>query len=220
MFDGPLTLGTDPAERRARVRLARSRRIGPATFLEALQHFGSAGRACRELKVVTDSEIAREEQALADLGGQFLVLGDVSYPAALAAIPDPPPVLSAIGDAKRCWRGRCWRSSARAKRRWPAGSSRPIWRPPLGRMARLRARQRSPASAAPATWHRRSPTEARGGCGDGGKRRGIVASPSTRNRPPRCTRACSSRTISASGITLSSPQARRAEPDVRSLRGR
>ena len=98
MFDGPLTPETDPAERRARVRLARSRRIGPVTFLEALQHFGSAGRACRELKVVTDSEITREEQALADLGGEFLVLGDAGYPAALAAIPDPPPVLSAIGD--------------------------------------------------------------------------------------------------------------------------
>jgi DNA processing protein len=97
MFDGPPMLETDPAERRARVRLARSRRIGPVTFLEALQHFGSARRACRELKVVPDTEIAREEQALADLGGQFLVLGDAAYPAALAAIPDPPPVLSAIG---------------------------------------------------------------------------------------------------------------------------
>jgi len=87
----------DPAERRARVRLARSRRIGPVSFLEALQHFGSARRACRELKVVPETEIACEEQALAALGGRFLVLGDVDYPAALAAISDPPPALSAIG---------------------------------------------------------------------------------------------------------------------------
>jgi DNA processing protein len=98
MFDGPLTLETDPAERRARLRLARSRRIGPVSFLEALQHFGSARRACRELKVVPEAEIAREEQALAELGGRFLVLGDAAYPAALAAISDPPPILSAIGD--------------------------------------------------------------------------------------------------------------------------
>jgi DNA processing protein len=98
MFDGPLTLETDPAERRARVRLARSRRIGPVSFLEALQHFGSARRACRELKVVPETEIVREEQALAALGGRFMVLGDADYPAALAAIPDPPPALSAIGD--------------------------------------------------------------------------------------------------------------------------
>jgi DNA processing protein len=98
MFDGPLTLEADPAERRARLRLARSRRIGPVAFLEALQHLGSARRACRELTVVPDSQIAREEQALAALGGRFLVLGDAAYPAALAALPDPPSVLSAIGD--------------------------------------------------------------------------------------------------------------------------
>jgi hypothetical protein len=30
------------AERRARLRLARGPRIGPVTFREALQHFGSA----------------------------------------------------------------------------------------------------------------------------------------------------------------------------------
>ena len=30
-------------------------------LFEALQHFGSARRACRELAVVADSEIAREE---------------------------------------------------------------------------------------------------------------------------------------------------------------
>src|SRR4051812_26130006 len=99
MFDGPFTTDLDPAERRARVRLARSRRIGPVTFHEALQHFGSARRACRDLAVVPDSEIACEEQALAKLGGRFLVLGDADYPAALAALPDAPPVLSAIGDS-------------------------------------------------------------------------------------------------------------------------
>jgi DNA processing protein len=98
MFDGPVTTDLDPAERRARLRLARSRRVGPVTFHEALQHFGSAQRTCRELAVVPDSEIAREEQALAKLGGRFLVLGDADYPAALAALPDAPPVLSAIGD--------------------------------------------------------------------------------------------------------------------------
>jgi DNA processing protein len=98
MFDGPSTIDTDPAERRARLRLARSPRIGPVTFQEALQHFGSARRACRELAVVPADEIAREEQALARIGGRFLVLGDGDYPAALAALPDAPPVLSAVGD--------------------------------------------------------------------------------------------------------------------------
>ena len=98
MFDGPLTTDLDPGERRARIRLARSPGIGPVKFHDALQHFGSARRACRDLAVAPESAIAREEQALGKLGGRFLVLGDTDYPAALAVLPDAPPALSAIGD--------------------------------------------------------------------------------------------------------------------------
>ena len=98
MFDGPLPLELDPGERRARLRLARSARIGPVTFQEALAHFGAARPACASLATVTDAVIAREEEALAALGGRFVVWGDPLYPASLAAIPDAPPVLSAIGD--------------------------------------------------------------------------------------------------------------------------
>jgi DNA processing protein len=98
MFDGPFTADTDPMERRARLRLARSPRIGPVTFQEALQHFGSARRACRELPVAAENDLAREDQALVRIGGRFLVLGDGDYPAPLAALPDAPPVLSAVGD--------------------------------------------------------------------------------------------------------------------------
>jgi len=98
MFGGPLTPELDPAERRARLRLARSARIGPVTFHEALQHFGSARAACARLLTVPEAEIAREEEALARSGGRFLVAGDAAYPAALAALPDAPPVLSTVGD--------------------------------------------------------------------------------------------------------------------------
>jgi DNA processing protein len=98
MFDGPLTAELDPRERRARLRLARSARIGPVTFHEALAHFGSARAACARLDTTTDAAIAREEEALAKAGGRFLVFGDPAYPPALAALPDAPAVLSAIGD--------------------------------------------------------------------------------------------------------------------------
>jgi len=98
MFDGPLASELDPAERRARLRLTRSARIGPVTFHEALEHFGSARAACARLATVSDAEVAREEEALARAGGGFLVIGDPAYPATLAALPDAPPVLSAIGD--------------------------------------------------------------------------------------------------------------------------
>src|SRR5580704_9265448 len=98
MFDGPFASQLDPAERRARLRLTRSARIGPVTFHEALEHFGSARAACARLATVSDAEVGREEKALARAGGRFLVIGDPAYPAALAALPDAPPVLSAIGD--------------------------------------------------------------------------------------------------------------------------
>jgi DNA processing protein len=98
MFDGPLTAALDPGERRARLRLARSARIGPVTFHEALAHFGSAHAACARLSTIGDAAIAREEGTLAKAGGRFLVFGDPAYPPALAALPDAPAVLSVIGD--------------------------------------------------------------------------------------------------------------------------
>lgn len=98
MFDGPHAPELTPAERRARLRLARSARIGPVLFHHALQHFGSARRACTEVAAAPEAVIAREEANLHRAGGQFLVIGDRAYPQALAAIPDAPPVLSAMGD--------------------------------------------------------------------------------------------------------------------------
>lgn len=98
MLDGPHAAEIDPGERRARLRLARSARIGPVTFHEALAHFGSARAACERLDTIGPAAIAREEDALTKAGGRHLVFGDPAYPAALAALPDAPPVLSAIGD--------------------------------------------------------------------------------------------------------------------------
>src|SRR5260370_38762493 len=101
MFAGPLPPELDPAERRARLRLARSARIGPVTFHEALQHFGSARAACAGLAVIAEAEVAREQEALERAGGRFLLIGEAAHPAALAALPDGPPVCSAIGDLGR-----------------------------------------------------------------------------------------------------------------------
>ena len=100
MFDGPLPREIDPKERLARLRLARSPRIGAVTFHEALGHFGSARAACAELSTISALQSEREQEQLARIGGQFIVWGDVGYPAALAALPDAPPLLAAIGDLK------------------------------------------------------------------------------------------------------------------------
>jgi DNA processing protein len=97
MFDGPLPAQIDPKERHARLRLARSHRIGAVTFHEALGHFGSARAACAELATVSAADVERERERLAHIGGELLIWGDPLYPAALAALPDAPPVLSAIG---------------------------------------------------------------------------------------------------------------------------
>src|SRR5262249_21784199 len=67
-------------------------------FREALQHFGSARAACASLRAASEASLAREEAELLRAGGRFVVLGDADYPAALANLPDAPPVLSAIGD--------------------------------------------------------------------------------------------------------------------------
>lgn len=98
MFDGAHSLELDPQERRARLRLARSARIGPVTFHEAIAHFGSARVACTRMAACPDADIDREEAKLTSAGGQFLVAGDPAYPAALAAVPAAPSALSAVGD--------------------------------------------------------------------------------------------------------------------------
>src|SRR5260370_17118670 len=94
MFDGPLASELDPAERRARLRLTRIARIGPVTFHEALEHFGSARAACARLATVADAEVAPEEEALGRAGGRFVVIGDAADPAPLPAPSHAPPLLS------------------------------------------------------------------------------------------------------------------------------
>ncbi len=98
MFDGPPKPELDPAERLARIRLARSPRIGPVSFHEALAHFGSAAAACREIPVAPEAAILREQRAIEALNGHFLVFGDPIYPDPLAQVLDAPPVLTAVGD--------------------------------------------------------------------------------------------------------------------------
>ncbi len=99
------------AERFARLRLARTDRIGPVAFDQLIQRFGSAVRAVEALPDLirrggghghdlagteaVEAEIAAGEAA----GARLIVLGDAAYPPALAAVDPPPPVLWALGDA-------------------------------------------------------------------------------------------------------------------------
>jgi DNA processing protein len=104
-----LTLLSD-AERFARLRLARTDRVGPVAFSQLLQRFGSAVRAIEALPDLVrrsgrdgyalpavdrvEAELAAGDRA----GARLILLGDADYPDMLAAVDPPPPLLWTRGD--------------------------------------------------------------------------------------------------------------------------
>jgi DNA processing protein len=104
-------MSLSPAERFARLRLARTDRVGPVSFAQLLQRFGSAERALDALPDLVrkggghglplppvdriEAELAAGER----IGARLIVLGDPEHPARLAALDPPPPVMWVRGDA-------------------------------------------------------------------------------------------------------------------------
>ena len=92
------------------LRLLRSRRVGVSTFFRLMGEHGNARDALAALPdiaraaAVQDYTVCPEGVAIAELkaaksaGAQIICYGDATYPATLADIPDPPPLLWAIGD--------------------------------------------------------------------------------------------------------------------------
>jgi DNA processing protein len=101
----------DDAARLAWLRLARSRNVGPRTFAKLMARCGdvhaalallpevAAGAGARDYAPCPEADAARELEAGARAGARLLCLGGPLYPAALAEIADPPPVLWALGHA-------------------------------------------------------------------------------------------------------------------------
>jgi len=97
------------AERIHWLRLARTPNVGPVSFARVLERFGSAAAALDALprlakrgggdapKPPAESDIRRELDALAAIGGHMLASCEPEYPAGLAALDAPPPVLMALG---------------------------------------------------------------------------------------------------------------------------
>lgn len=93
------------AERFARLRLARTDRVGPVAFSQLLQRFGSAVRAVEALPDLVRRSgrdgyalpaVERVEAELAAgerVGARLILLGDTDYPSLLAAVDPPPPLL-------------------------------------------------------------------------------------------------------------------------------
>ena len=98
-----------PAERRDRLRLARTDRVGPVAFRELMARYREAARVLEALPVLTrrgggsppripspaeaEDEIARGEA----FGAHLFSLGDAGFPAPLAALDPPPPLIWAKG---------------------------------------------------------------------------------------------------------------------------
>lgn len=102
------TLST--AERVDWLRLIRSENVGPVTFrqlierfttptnaLDALPELAKRGGGKRAIRICTKSDAVAEMEKLDRAGGQMIAICEPQYPAALANIPDAPPVLSVFG---------------------------------------------------------------------------------------------------------------------------
>lgn len=102
----------DPAERLARLALARSAGIGPVLYFRLLARFGSAREALAALpRLVALGRLPRvrpadlagaeaELEAAAAHGARVLLHGEPGYPARLGCLEDPPPVLTCLGRAE------------------------------------------------------------------------------------------------------------------------
>ncbi|MFN3537769.1 MAG: DNA-processing protein DprA [Brevundimonas sp.] len=99
----------DEAERFARLRLARTERVGPVAFSQLLQRFGTAREALEALPDLArrgggghalpdEGVIHAELEAGEAAGARLLLLGDPDYPPQLAALDPPPPLLWTRGD--------------------------------------------------------------------------------------------------------------------------
>ncbi len=104
-----MTPAADEAERFARLRLARTDRVGPVAYSQLMQQFGTARAALDALPelarrgggghALPDEAVVQAELEAGDAAGaRLLLLGDPDYPPQLAALDPPPPLLWTRGD--------------------------------------------------------------------------------------------------------------------------
>lgn len=101
------------AEALAALRLARAGDIGPVTFRNLVDRFGSAvaavdalpsiaarGGRARPIRLPPEAEARAELERARAIGAHLIVLGDAGYPPLLAATVGAPPVLFVVGRAE------------------------------------------------------------------------------------------------------------------------
>lgn len=112
LFDDPYGKGISLSDeqRLAWLRLIRSEQVGPVTFRDLINHFGTATAALEALPELAKKggkarriRIASERDAIAEIekarrfGARFIGLGEPEYPAWLKAIDGAPPLILAKG---------------------------------------------------------------------------------------------------------------------------
>jgi DNA processing protein len=93
------------------LRLIRSDNVGPATFRDLINHFGSAdkalsmlpelskrGGAMKSIRIATEDEVLRELEIAHRHKARFIGIGEPDYPQALRQIDGAPPLLAAKGN--------------------------------------------------------------------------------------------------------------------------
>lgn len=103
----------DDNEKLGWLRLIRTDNVGPITFYNLIQTYGSAVKAIEALPTLArrggrlknlvaadEGAVSKEMERLHKMGGEFIYAADPFYPRSLAATEDAPPVLSILGNKK------------------------------------------------------------------------------------------------------------------------
>jgi DNA processing protein len=98
-------------QRIAWLRLIRSDNVGPSTFRDLINHYGSAeaalamlpelsqrGDSTRAVRIADERDALRELEAVHRFGARFVGIGEPDYPPALREIDGAPPLLAVKGN--------------------------------------------------------------------------------------------------------------------------
>ncbi|MBX3531024.1 MAG: DNA-processing protein DprA [Rhizobiaceae bacterium] len=101
--------GLSDRQRLAWLRLIRSENVGPLTFRDLINRFGSAEAALQALpelaqrgggraRICRADDAEKELETAARFGARFIALGEAGYPPLLKLMPGPPPLLAVKGE--------------------------------------------------------------------------------------------------------------------------
>jgi DNA processing protein len=106
----PARFVLDEKQKLAWLMLIRSENVGPATFRDLINHFGTAaaalsalpelakrGGVAAKIRVATRAQAEAEMNKALKIGAQFIGLGEPDYPPLLRGIDNPPPLLCVRG---------------------------------------------------------------------------------------------------------------------------